>query len=40
MEPDARQTAPAMHPAVRETYGPANLGAEKIFAGGFEAAAR
>ncbi|MFD8596074.1 class I SAM-dependent methyltransferase [Kitasatospora sp. NPDC059646] len=35
MEHDAPQPAPAMRPAVQETYGPADLAAERIFAGGF-----
>ncbi|KDN84649.1 class I SAM-dependent methyltransferase [Kitasatospora cheerisanensis] len=35
MEHDAPQPAPAMRPAVQETYGPADLSAAQIFAGGF-----
>ncbi|MFB7237507.1 class I SAM-dependent methyltransferase [Streptomyces sp. NPDC056269] len=32
---DTEEPFPVMRPAVRETYGPANLSAEPIFAGGF-----
>ncbi|MET9348735.1 class I SAM-dependent methyltransferase [Streptomyces termitum] len=35
MVPDDRNPSPAMRPAVRETYGPADLSGEPIFAGGF-----
>ncbi|XUM03401.1 class I SAM-dependent methyltransferase [Streptomyces venezuelae ATCC 10712] len=32
---DVQEPSPVMRPVVRETYGPANLSAEPIFAGGF-----
>ncbi|MFF2020809.1 class I SAM-dependent methyltransferase [Streptomyces sp. NPDC058171] len=32
---DAQESFPVMRPAVRETYGPADLSGEPIFAGGF-----
>ncbi|MFQ6193810.1 class I SAM-dependent methyltransferase [Streptomyces sp. NPDC000405] len=35
MADGSRQSGPAMRSVVRETYGPADLGKEKIFAGGF-----